>query len=86
MNIPKIISVTPLENSILLVKFENDVEKVYDCTKLLSFEAFHLLNNVAFFNKVTLDVGGYGISWNAEVDLSEYELWTNGVELFRQPK
>jgi len=25
--------------------------------------------------------GGYGISWNDDIDLSEYELWTNGVEL-----
>jgi hypothetical protein len=26
-------------------------------------------------------VGGYGISWNDEIDLSEYELWTNGAEV-----
>jgi len=27
---------------------------------------------------VKVDAGGYGISWNDDIDLSEYELWTNG--------
>jgi len=27
---------------------------------------------------VRVDPGGYGISWNDNIDLSEYELWTNG--------
>jgi hypothetical protein len=27
---------------------------------------------------VRVDPGGYGISWNDHIDLSEYELWTNG--------
>ena len=30
---------------------------------------------------VKVDSGGYGISWNDDADLSEYELWTNGVEV-----
>jgi hypothetical protein len=32
----------------------------------------------AFFRAVRVDVGGYGISWSDSIDLSEYELWTNG--------
>jgi len=28
----------------------------------------------------TVDTGGYGISWNDEMDLSEYELWNNSTE------
>jgi hypothetical protein len=28
-----------------------------------------------------VDAGGFGISWNDDADLSEYELWTNGVEV-----
>jgi len=34
---------------------------------------------------VRVDSGGYGISWNDDVDLSEYEIWTNGVEVVRTP-
>ncbi len=28
--------------------------------------------------RVRVDTGGYGISWNDAIDLSEYELWTHG--------
>jgi hypothetical protein len=81
MTSPKILSVQPLEGKKLLVKFVNGVEKIYDCAPLFRFEVFQLLNNEAFFKSVKVDAGGYGISWNDDVDLSEYELWTNGVEL-----
>jgi Protein of unknown function (DUF2442) len=81
MNVPKISSVQPLENKKLLVKFDDGVEKIYDCGQLLHLENFQLLKNEAFFKAVKVDAGGYGISWNDDVDLSEYELWTNGVEV-----
>jgi hypothetical protein len=29
---------------------------------------------------VRVDAGGYGVSWNDDLDLSEDELWVNGVE------
>jgi hypothetical protein len=79
MNVPRILSVRALENKKLLVKFVNGTEKVYDCGPLLRLERFRLLGNEAFFKAVRVDPGGYGISWNDEMDLSEYELWTNGV-------
>ncbi len=81
MNAPKVLSVQPLEGKKLLLRFVNEVEKIYDCAKLLHLEVFQLLNNEAFFKAVKVDAGGYGISWNDGVDLSEYELWTNGVEV-----
>ena len=81
MDTPKILSVQALENKNLLVKFVNGVEKIYDCNPLLSMEMFEVLKNDAFFKSVKVDSGGYGISWNDDADLSEYELWTNGVEV-----
>ena len=48
---------------------------------MLRLEMFQLLGNEAFFKSVKVDPGGYGVSWNDEVDLSEYELWVNGKEL-----
>ena len=80
MNVPRILSVQALEDKRLLVKFVDGLEKVYDCTPLLRLERFQLLNHEAFFKAVSVDSGGYGISWNDEMDLSEYELWTNAVE------
>lgn len=81
MDTPKIASVEAVENKRLLVKFVNGVEKIYDCTPLLNRDMFEVLKNEAFFKSVKVDSGGYGISWNDDTDLSEYELWTNGVEI-----
>ncbi len=82
MNTPKVLSVQPLENKKLLIKFNNGVEKIYDCRPLIEkFEPFKALENEVFFKQVRVDGGGYGISWNDKVDLSEYELWTNAVEV-----
>jgi hypothetical protein len=81
MDVPRILAVRALEGKKLLVRFVNGVEKVYDSNPLLSLERFNLLKNEAFFRAVRVDPGGYGISWNDEMDLSEYELWTNGMEV-----
>jgi Protein of unknown function (DUF2442) len=78
---PKILTVQALENKKLRVKFANGIEKVYDCAPLLNIDLFRLLKNDAFFKSVKVDAGGYGVSWNDDADLSEYELWTKGVEV-----
>ena len=78
----KIKTVEPLDNFILYVTFENDVKKYYDL-KLL-FDKWHkfkeLQNNKILFSNVKVDNGGYGVSWNEELDLSCNELWENGKE------
>jgi hypothetical protein len=81
MSTPRIKVVTPLEGKRLLVTFVNGVQKVYDCQRILHLDRFRLLRQEAFFKAVTVDPGGYGVSWNDEMDLSEYELWNNGVEV-----
>jgi len=68
-----------LEHEKALVELRSKMrEKIYDCGFLLSRPQFHLLASPAFFNAVRVDPGGYGISWSDDIDLSEYELWTNG--------
>ena len=81
MEVPKIKSVLPLKEKRLLVTFGDGVRKVYDCQVILKLERFQLLQHEAFFKAVAVDPGGYGVSWDDETDLSEYELWNNGVEL-----
>ena len=76
--IPRIKTVEVIVHNQLLICFKNGVEKLYDCTLLLSRPQFHFLKDPAFFRTVRVDTGGYGISWNDDIDLSEYELWTNG--------
>lgn len=81
VNTPKIRSVVPLTGRRLLVTFVNGVQKVYYCQRIIGLERFQLLRQEAFFKTVAVDLGGYGISWNDDMDLSEYELWNNGVEV-----
>ena len=78
---PKIKIVKPLKNYRLLISFHNGDRKIYDCSPLLEKEVFQLLKNKAFFKAVRVDPGGYGISWNDDIDLAESELWVNGVEV-----
>jgi hypothetical protein len=42
---------------------------------------FSPLRQPAFFKNFKVEPGGYAIVWNEEIDLSEYELWKNGVIL-----
>ncbi|NJO51460.1 MAG: DUF2442 domain-containing protein, partial [Leptolyngbyaceae cyanobacterium RM2_2_4] len=42
---------------------------------------FSLLRQPAFFRNFKVEPGGYAIVWNEEIDISEYELWKNGVPL-----
>lgn len=79
---PRIKQVNAEDNYVLVVIFENDIIKKYDFKPMLIKPEFSSLQDKLFFNSVKVDTGGYGISWNDELDLSEYELWTNGNWLF----
>ena len=79
VGIPKVLEVYPQQDQSLRVLFDNGVEKIYDCKPIIEKFDFQILRNEAFFKLVHVDPGGYGISWNADIDLSEYELWTNGT-------
>ena len=82
MDVPKILAVYPSDDKKLIVKFRNGVEKIYDCKPLIEkYDTFKVLENEVFFKQVRVDAGGYGISWDDRVDLSEYELWANAVEI-----
>jgi hypothetical protein len=78
MNPPKIHAVRATENHQLLVEFENHEKRQYDVKLLLNNEMFADLKNVAFFKNVKVEQGGYAVSWNDDIDISEYELWRNG--------
>ena len=78
MQSPKIKSALAVENHCLLVEFDNCQKKKYDLSSLLARDMFAPLKNVAFFRSVKVEPGGYAVSWNDEIDISEYELWSRG--------
>lgn len=79
----KVKSVSALPEYRLSVQFSEGVTKIYDVKplfeKIPSFS--ELKDRQEEFACVTVDVGGYGIVWNDELDLSCDELWDNGVRV-----
>lgn len=71
--------VEPLEDMVIKVIFKNKVIKKYNMKPLIEkYEVFKRLNNKELFNKVKADIGGYGIIWDENIDLSSEEVWENG--------
>ncbi len=77
----KIKNISALPDFRLSVQFSEGVTKIYDVKPL--FEKItcfaELKNNIDEFYSVYVDVGGHGIVWNDDLDLSCDELWENGV-------
>lgn len=76
----RIKEVIPLENFVVLVIFQDGVEKEYDMKQLFDrFPKFQVFKSeMGLFEKVIVDTGGYGIVWNDELDLAADEIWHNG--------
>lgn len=77
----KIQSVTPLPDFRLLAHFTDGTSKNYDVAPLFDeMPVFSPLRDVpGLFEQVSVDPGGYGISWNDDIDLDASELWENGT-------
>ena len=76
---PKIKNVKTIKDRYIEVVFDNGCKKKYDIEKKIKDKRFEALKNKGFFKSVKIDSGGYGISWNDEIDISEYELWKEGI-------
>lgn len=77
----KVKDVNALPDFKLIVLFSEGVTKIYDMTPLAErISVFSILEqDHKLFYCVKVDVGGYGIVWNDDLDLSCDELWENGV-------
>ena len=79
----KVQDVKSLEKYKLLVYFTNGERKIYDVKPLFyKIEVFKdLICIKGLFEQVKVDKGGYGISWNENIDLSCNELYYNGINI-----
>ena len=79
----KVKDVRALPGLKLSVQFVDGVIKIYDISQLLEkLPIFKVLqDNEKLFYSVAVDVGGYGIIWDDEVDLSCDELWEHGEKV-----
>lgn len=77
-----ILSVKTKKNQILEVKFISGEWKEYDIKPL--FEAYPVMEKLkdeSLFACAKVDVGGYGISWNDELDLDGETIWEDGITI-----
>ena len=66
----------------LLAVFSNGIKKIYDVKPLFEWrEAFKRLKGNNLFEEVYVDVGGYGVVWNDQIDLSSEEIWNRGLDV-----
>ena len=79
----KVKEVQPLPDYNLLVSFTLGECKRYNVAPLFeNWDMFKTLSNVkGLLEQVKVDAGGYGISWNDDIDLSCNELWENGTPI-----
>ena len=77
----KVKSVATLPDFKLSVQFSVGVTKLYDMKLLFERTPVfrYLENKPEEFACVSVDIGGYGIIWNDDLDLSCDELWENGT-------
>ena len=76
----KVKAVNALPDYRLSVQFSEGITKIYDVKPLFEkWPLFHALKDDSeLFSGVEVDLGGYGIVWNDDLDLSCNELYENG--------
>ena len=76
----KIKSVTPLPDYVLSVQFSEGITKHYDMKPLFDkYPMFiPLKEHLDLYYSAYVDVGGYGVVWNDEIDIACDELFFNG--------
>lgn len=76
----RIKSVKPLDDLTISVIFRNGIEVEYDIKQLYNkFPQFRQLEHMRkLYENVRVDIGGYGIVWNDELDLDADVIWDFG--------
>jgi len=78
----KIKNVTPLKDFKLSIQFAEGITKIYDMKKLIeNNKIFADLKDINLFNLVEVDIGGYGVIWNDDIDISCDELFENSKKI-----
>ena len=68
-----IIKVTPKDNYILHLIFENQEEKEFDCKPLLDWKVYEPLKDIEFFKKAHVEYGT--VVWNDNIDIAPESLY-----------
>ncbi|MCD8121294.1 MAG: DUF2442 domain-containing protein [Clostridiales bacterium] len=81
----KIKAIEPKENLILHATFFDGTIKKYNIREMFSFYPLaQALNDINLFRQVQVDAGGYGVSWNADLDLDAETIWEDGITIGKE--
>ena len=74
-------SVSMIDQNILQAMFIGGEVIQYDLRKMLSIlpQFQEIINDPSLASKVHADTGGYGVSWNDDLDLDSETIWEDGV-------
>ena len=76
---PKLISVEPIEQFKLLLKYETGDTKLFDVIPYIRGSWFGELKESAYFRTVHLLPGGIGIEWSNGQDIAPHELYESSI-------
>ncbi|MEG1972921.1 MAG: DUF2442 domain-containing protein [Oscillospiraceae bacterium] len=75
----EVTAVKVLEDMMLLVTFNNNEKRLYDCTELLNKPAFQPLKDAAIFENPT--IGNGVVSWdNENIDIAPESMYANSFK------
>ncbi len=74
------VAVKAMDNYLLLIKFNNGEQKIYNCFPSLENNLFSELKDVDFFKTVHIDEMGV-VCWNDATDINPYDLYDNSENL-----
>ncbi len=78
----KIKSVITQNDLIISATFFDGTVKEYSVDRLFNiYPQLKELENRELFNSVQVDAGGYGVSWNDDLDLDAETIWEDGIEI-----
>lgn len=77
-----VIDVKPLKDSRILIKFENNEEKIFDVSPYLNIGKFAELKNESLFNSVKVSFDS--IEWANHVDLDPEFLYEKSITVASQ--
>ena len=81
----KIKSIKTKDNLVISATFFDGTLKEYNIHNLFNiYPQLKELENKELFNSVQIDSGGYGISWNDDLDLDSETIWEDGIEVGRE--
>lgn len=71
------------EGTFVLATFQDGTQKKYDIRTMYDIfpQLKELEKDEELFKKISVDTGGYGVSWNDDLDIDAEEIWENGEKI-----